>query len=189
MRLATEEKSRIHAAVTAAETRCHVHLAVSVVPASDRYALYPLVWGALVALFAGGVMALGWPHLHLRESFAIEAGVFIVFSLVFDWWPLRLLLVPRHIRHRHSQALAHREFAARILASNERKGGVLFFVSLGERYAEIIADRDIHARIGKVAWNGIVSNYLATAKQGRVTDGIVTAIDACAAVIAPTPRS
>jgi putative membrane protein len=185
MRLAADDKSRIHAAVTAAEARCHVHLAVSVVPASDRYALYPLVWGAVITLLAGAVMALGWPHLHLREAFSIEAGVFIVFSLLFDWWPVRLRLVPRHTRARHAQALAHREFAARILASRERKGGVVFFVSLGERYAEIIADRDTHARVGEAAWNEIVGNYLAAAKQGRIADGIVAAVDACAAVVAP----
>ncbi|HEX4158478.1 MAG TPA: hypothetical protein VHY79_08375 [Rhizomicrobium sp.] len=188
MKLSAEDKSRIHAAIGAAEARCHVHLAVSVVPASDRYALFPLVWGAVIALFVGGAMALGWPHLHLREAFAIEAGVFIVFSLVFDWWPLRLILVPRHTRRRHAQALAHREFAARILASSKQKGGMLFFVSLGERYAEIIADRETHARVGGPPWKEIVGNYLAAAKQGHIADGIVTAIDACADVISsPSP--
>ncbi|HEY3639218.1 MAG TPA: TPM domain-containing protein [Rhizomicrobium sp.] len=185
MRLSAEEKSRIHAAVAAAEARTHVHLAVSVVPCSDRYALFPLVWGALAALFAGAVMALGWRHLHLREGFAIEAGVFIVFSLIFDWWPLRLLLVPAHIRRRHAQALAHREFAARILSNTAHKGGLLFFVSLGERYAEIIADRATHARVGDEAWNKIVADYIRAAKQGHITDGIISAVDACAAVIGP----
>jgi putative membrane protein len=109
--------------------------------------------------------------------------VFIVVSLLFDWWPLRLVLVPRQVRNRHAQALAHREFAARILASAERKGGVLFFVSLGERYAEIIADRETHARVGDAAWNTIVGDYLAAAKQGRIADGILTAISACADVM------
>jgi len=185
MRLSADDKSRIHESIAAEEARCHVHIAVCVVPASDRYALFPLVWGALVTLFAAAVMALGWPHLHLRVAFAVEACVFILSSLLFDWWPLRVLLVPHHIRRRHAQALAHREFAARILASNERKGGVLFFVSLGERYAEILADRETHARVGETAWKQIVGNYLAIAKQGRIADGIIAAIDACAAVIAP----
>lgn len=189
MQLSTDEKSRIHAAIAAAEARTHVHLAVSVVPASDRYALFPLAWGAVAALFAGGVMALGWPHLPLREAFAIEAGVFIVASLVLDWWPLRLRLVPRHVRGRHAQALAHREFGARILANGERKGGVLFFVSLGERYAEILADRETHARVGDAAWNRIVADYIASARRGRIADGIVAAIDSCAAVISPTTIS
>lgn len=183
VRLSTKDKSRIDAAVAAAEARTHLHIAVSVVPASDRYLLFPLVWAGMLALFVGGVLAVGWPLLPLRQAFAAEAIAFIAFSLVFDWWPLRLLLVPRHIRRRHAQALAQREFAARILASSARKGGVLFFVSLGERYAEIIADRDTHARVGEAAWNAILADYIATARNNRIADGIVAAIEACSAVI------
>jgi putative membrane protein len=189
MQMSAEDSARIQTALAAAERRTQMHLSVSVVPASDRYALFPIVWGAGVALFAGAVMALAWPQLSSREAFAVEAGVFLVSSLLFDWWPLRMLVVPRHIRGRHARAMAHHEFAARILASHERKGGVLFFVSLGERYAEIIADHETHARVGEAAWKKIVGNYLAAAKQGRIADGIVTAIDACAAVIAPAPPS
>lgn len=183
MWLSSEDKSRIHAAVAAAEARVPVHVAVSVVPASDRYALYPLAWGAVATLLAGAIMAIAWPGLPLREAFVIEACVFIFFSLLVDWWPLRLATVPRHVRKRHAQALAHREFAARVLASHERKGGVLFFVSLGERYAEILADGDTHARVGSDAWNKIVADYIATAKRGLIADGIVAAVNACAAAI------
>jgi uncharacterized membrane protein len=39
--------------------------------------------------------------------------------------------------------------------------------------------------VGEAAWNEIVGNYLAAAKQGRIADGIVAAVDACAAVVAP----
>lgn len=188
MRLSSEDKARIQTALATAENRVPVHLSVSVVPASDRYALFPIVWGAGAALFAGGLMALVWPQLSLRESFVIEAGIFLVSSLLFDWWPLRMVIVPPHTRRRHAQAMARHEFAARILASHERRGGVLFFVSLGERYAEIIADRETHARVGEAAWQEIVGNYLAAAKQGRVADGIVTAINACAGVMTPVSR-
>ena len=181
--LSGDEKERIHAAVIAAEARAQVHVAVSIVPASDRYALYPLIWGAVAALMAGGVLAFVRPRLALSEGFAVEAIIFVALSFLLDWWPLRLLLVPWHVRERHAQALAHREFAARILASNKRKGGVLFFVSLGERYAEILADRDTHERVGATHWNRIVTDYEDSARRGRVADGIVAAIAACSAVL------
>jgi putative membrane protein len=181
--LSADEKGRIHAAVAAAEARTQVHVAVSIVPASDRYLLYPLVWAAVAALVAGGALAFARPHLALGEGFAIEAVVFVALSFLLDWWPLRLLVVPRHVRDRHAQLLAHREFAARVLASHERKGGVLFFVSLGERYAEILADRDTHARVGATTWNQIVADFVDSAKRGRVTDGIVTAIGSCSALL------
>jgi putative membrane protein len=183
MGLSHEDRQRIQAALTAAEARCQVHIAASVVPVSDRYALFPLVWAAAIALVVGGALAIFQSHLSLRMGFAAESASFVVFSVLFDWFPLRLRLVPKRIRHFHARVLAHREFAARILASHELKGGILFFVSLGERYAEIIADRDIHARVGTDTWNKIVADFVTAAKQGRIPDGIVSAIAACEGVL------
>jgi putative membrane protein len=183
MTLSETDKERIHAAVTAAEARTPVHIAVNIVPASDRYLLFPIVWGAILALAAGGVLALAWPHMGVRQVFSIEAVTFVLLSLLLDWRPVRLMLVPRHIRTRYARALAHREFATRILASRERKGGVLLFVSLAERYAEILADRDTHARVGGAVWDKILSDYMIAAKSGRIADGIVEAVTACAAKV------
>jgi len=181
--LTTDDKARIHAAVAAAESRTHLHVAVSVVPASDRYLFYPLLWGAIAALAAGGVLAVGWPRFPLREAFAVEGIVFVLLSLLFDWWPLRIRMVPRAIRHHRARALAHREFAARILASHERKGGVLLFVSLGERYAEILADRETHARLGTGTWEKILADFLGAVRSRPVAEAIVGAIDSCVAVL------
>ena len=182
-RLTADEKAHIHAAIADAESRTQVHVAVAIVPASDRYLLYPVAWSAIIALVTGGVLAIGWPNVSLREAFAFEAIVFVVLSVVFEWWPLRLKLVPRTIRQHRAHALAEREFAARVLASSERKGGVLFFVSLSERYAEILADRETHARIGNATWNRILGDYVAGAKSRPIADAVAAAIEACAAVL------
>jgi putative membrane protein len=60
---------------------------------------------------------------------------------------------------------------------------LLLFVSLGERYAEILADREMHNRVGPDAWNRIVAGLVTAAKSGRIADGIVATIEACAAGI------
>jgi putative membrane protein len=182
-----DETARIHLAVTAAEARAQAHIAFVVVPASDRYALYPVVWGALIAFVAAGIAAFVWRGLDIRDGFAMEAVLFCVVSLVLEWRPLKLLLVPARIRRAHARAFAHREFAARILASPERRGGVLLFVSLGERYAELIADREAHARVGQEAWDRIFADFTAKAQSGHVTDAAVAAIEACGAALAQRP--
>jgi putative membrane protein len=187
MALDQNDRHRIQAAVAAAEARTGAHIAASIVPASDRYALYPLVWAALIVLSSGGLLAFFVPTMPLRECFTIEAVLFVILSLVFDWWPLRLLLVPRHVRHARASTLAHREFAARVLANRSEKGGVLLFVSLGERYAEVIGDRTLHARVGSAGWNRIVETLVVAAKSGRHVDGIIKAVDACAAEISAYP--
>jgi putative membrane protein len=188
--LSATERERIHAATAAVERRTSAVFALAIVPVSERYLLFPLVWGAGLALAATGALALIRPDLGIGLGFVINAALFIVLSLVLDWLPLRLMLVPRRAKHAHARQLAHREFAARILANAQHRNGVLFFVSLGERYVEIIADRDIHARVPEGAWDKIVADFIAAVKSGRLADGFIAALEACAALLeAHYPRS
>lgn len=177
MSITNADHHRIEAAARAVEARAGVHIATAIVPASDRYALYPVVWGALATLAVGGLLAFAWPELGLRKGFALEALLFVVLSIVLDWWPLRVRLAPRRVRHAHASAMAHREFAARILSSG--KSGLLLFVSLGERYAEVIADRAVHARVGTEAWNRIVGRLVSAASRGQVVEGVLEALTLC----------
>jgi putative membrane protein len=183
MHLTDDEKSRIHDAALAAESRIGARFALVIVPLSDRYLLFPVVWSAAVALFAGAVMALLWPALGLRMGILIEVLIFAGLAPLFDWLPLRLALVPGRVKRDHARALARHEFAARVLSAREHRGGLVFFVSLGERYVEIIADRDLHARADEDAWNRIVSDFVAAAKANRIADGFVAAASACADVL------
>jgi putative membrane protein len=182
-RLTSEENARIHAAVLAAQARSESDFAVTVIPASDRYLLFPLLWAAVIALITGGVMAVGWPALGLRIGIAAEAGVFVVASLVLDWLPLRLMLVPRHHKHMQARALAHRAFAAKILADDDPRPGVLFFVSIAERYVEVITERKVRERIDDSVWQGIIADFVTAVKGGRIADGVLTAVNAGAAVL------
>ena len=181
--LTKAEHEKIAAAVASAEARTHARFALVVVPASDRYQLYPILWGAGLALLALCGIALGLPHLDLRFAAIVVLTLFLVASLVLEWRPLRMAIVPRRVKHAHARMLAHREFAVRILAHPEHGGGVLFFVSLAERYAEVIADHTLHQGAGQAAWDRIVAEFLAEAARGRFADGFVKSADACGALL------
>lgn len=182
--LSGEERARIDAAIAAAQAQSKARFACVIVPASDRYHLYPVVWGAVLALTALGALAMFAPHAGLRAGFALAALVFLAASLALEWRPLRLLIVPRKSRHEHARALAHREFAVRILAHPEKAGGVLFFVSLAERYAEVIADHALHQAAGQAAYDKIVGDFLARAGRGELADAVAQAAQACGTLLA-----
>lgn len=183
-RLTHDEYQRIRAACDAADQRTHAHFAAVVTPISDRYELFPVVWSAMIALVAGGVMAVAWPDLGLRMAFALQAAIFVVLSLVLDWRPLRVLLVPRRVKQMRASRMARREFGARVLSRKEHRSGVLLFVSLGERYVEIIASPEVHDQLDPVTWDPIVAAFIAAVGAGRTADGVVAAIEACGALLA-----
>ena len=183
-RLSHDDKTRLHSAIAAAEARTTARVACVVIPASDRYSLYPLLWGAVAALIVGAAASLYAPHLSMRIGLIVEAIVFAVATFVYDWFPLRLMLVPRHAKTSHAHNFAHREFAARILSPLDHREGVLLFVSLGERYVEIIGTPGVHRIIGEARWNTIVADFMMAARDGRVADGAIAAITACSGDLA-----
>ncbi|MGH7125128.1 MAG: TPM domain-containing protein [Stellaceae bacterium] len=182
-RLTDDDMRRIHAAKAAVEQRTAAEFAVAVVPVSDRYPYVGLAWAAAAALLVALAVALMAPDIELIEALAIQVVALVLFALLFDWMPVRLRLVSRHHKNARARQLAHREFAAHIAGGGAHRNRVLLFVSLGERYVEVLADRDTHKLVPEGTWDRIVAEFLAKVKSGAVADGILAAIEACGKVL------
>jgi putative membrane protein len=177
-KLSQAQQAQIHAATDAVRAQTSARFEVLAVPVSDRYALWPVAYGAFAALITGGLVALLTP-LSLRDGFGIEAAVFVAVSLVLEWLPLKLLLVPRRLKHERARQFAHRAFAARILAAKDRKTGMVVFVSLGERYIELVTDDALDRAIGQITWNRIVGDFTGSVGSAGVTEALISAVDRC----------
>jgi putative membrane protein len=181
--LTADERRKIDTAITAVEQSTRADLDVIVTRASDRYSLYPLVWAGFSALAVAGIAALLRPGLNGRSVIVIQLLVLIVLTALFDWMRIRLWLVPTHVKHAHARQLAHREFRAHFAGDRETRECILFFVSLGEHYVEIIADHETHARVPSNVWNKMIGNFTAAVAAGRVADGLLGAIESCGVIL------
>jgi putative membrane protein len=76
------------------------------------------------------------------------------------------------------------QFLAQGLHLTERRTGVLIFASVAERYAEIVADSGINAKVTPDAWTGAVAALVSAIKAGRPGDGFVAAIELCGTELA-----
>jgi len=177
------EHERIDAAMAAIEHDTSADLSVVVTPVSDRYALYPIACAAIAAILLGAILSLFRLDFSSRTVISIQLWSLIVLTLVFDWLPFRLWIVPERVKHARAWQLAHREFNARVVANPKQPHRILLFVSLGERYVEIVADHQTHALAPEGAWNKIVDRFLTTVKAGLIADGVLDAIAACGAIL------
>jgi putative membrane protein len=185
---ASADRERIRDAVERAKRGTRAKFALVAVPASDHYAWFPVVWAAIVALIATGGLALWRPHLAIGWGFALDAGLFVLLSLVFDWWPIRVRLVPPRFKRIALTHTAHR--AAHVLERDGAHDGVLLFVSLAERHLEIVAEREAHAAVPAGTWERTVAGATATANRSGLADGLIEAIGACGAALAAAfPKS
>ena len=103
--------------------------------------------------------------------------VFILLVLACEFLPgLHLALVPKRLRHARASRLAHAQFYEQGVQLTREHSGVLLFVSMAERYVEIVADKGIHEKIGEARWQEIVDGFTAKVASGDVAEGFVDAI-------------
>lgn len=185
IRFSADDRIRITAAIHAAEKNTSGEFVAVVARASDHYVLLPLLWSAILALLFPGACLLAGVSLRWVHLYQIQLLIFIALAVLLLSIPgLHLMLIPRRVKHAHASRLATAQFYSQGVQLTSHHSGVLFFVSLAERYVEIVADKGIHEKLGEAHWQGIIDLFVAQVRRGRVVDGFVDAIGACGAAMA-----
>jgi len=183
--LSASDRTRVEAGIAAGEARTGAELAVAVAAASDSYAAFSVLWASSLALVAGGLALVAIPEIAAATLFAIIAALFVGLGLVLHLPPLRARLAPAKTRLAHARRLALVQFATLVQGRTQGRVGVLVFVSLAERHAEILVERGIADVVPATAWQGIVDRLVAEIAAGRLAEGLIGAIDAAATLLAP----
>lgn len=172
-----DEEERISAAITQAERKTSGEIVAVVTESSETYLYVPFLWAALVALF------VPWPLIHftwmqVQYIYLIQLAVFLLLVLVL--WPksVRVALVPRSVRNAHAKRRATEQFLVQNLHTTAGRTGVLIFVSVAERHAELLADRGIDAKVPEGTWQQIIDRLTSEIGDGKAADGFVHAIEA-----------
>jgi len=178
-----EEAKRISEAITQAERNTSGEIVAVVAESSDSYLYVPFLWAAAAALL------VPWPLIHftwmpVQYIYLIQLVVFAL--LVVALWPksVRTALVPRSLRQNHAKRRATEQFLVQNLHTTSGRTGVLIFVSVAERHAEILADRGIDAKVPAGTWQEIVDVLTRDIGRGRAAEGFIGAINATGAHLA-----
>ena len=95
-----------------------------------------------------------------------------------------MALVPRAIKRKRAHRAAAEQFLLRGLSRKVDRTGVLIFVSQAERYARVIADEGVASRVEGKRWQEAIDALLVHARQDRIADGFVAAVELCGRVLA-----
>lgn len=209
LQLSEADHEKVSAAITAAEGSTAGEIIAVTTPISDAYHDVALHW-ALVPLFAVLAWAAwqptalvwwydflfgGWQPdptqsqlLTLLMFFA--ALKFTVALLILKWMPLRLLLTPATTKQRRVRRRAVAIFQTAAAGRTTGRTGILIYLSLAERRAEIIADEAILKVTDEHTWGEAMTALLTEVREGRVGDGIAAAVQRVGVVLAEHfPRS
>jgi putative membrane protein len=207
--LSEADRQKIAAAVAAAEAKSSGEIVTVATPISDAYHDVALHW-ALIPLFAVLAWAAwrpsalvwwynflfgGWqPDPTMSQLFTLlmvfAALKFTVALLILKWMPLRLFLTPPATKHRRVRRRAIAIFQAAAAGRTTGKTGILIYLSMAERRAEIVADDAILKLTDDHTWGEAMHALIEQVREGRPGDGIIAAIERVGTVLAEHfPRS
>ena len=183
MEMSPEDRDRITAAIRAVEARTTGEIVCVLAEQSADSGALPILLAALAAL-ASPWLLVAFTALPVLAILSWQIVVFLALALLLCLPRVRVALIPRRARRAMAFRVATEQFFTRAISRKRDRSGILIFVSLAEHYARIIADDGIDARVPQSHWQGAVDALIAHAREGRVADGFIAAIEMCGAVLA-----
>ena len=174
---------RIAQAIHAAEAGTSGQIVCVLARASMNYGEIAMLLAALLALLAPWLLLAltQWSVIHLLLA---QLAIFVVAWMLLSIPAISTRLVSGRAKRAAAHRAAAEQFIIRGVSRTSGGTGVLIFVSLAERYARIIADNGIAAKIPPQDWQAIVDNLTVHMRDHRIGDGFVAAIGACGTLLA-----
>ena len=201
--LSQDDRDLVTAAVAAAERGSDGEIVTIIAARSDAYHDVALHYAVLAMLLVPAALAfvpqawldwaaalvLGWNAEPNREIvmlylFAKLAGAFLVVRLILAWQPLRLALTPGITKTRRVHRRAVELFRTGCELKTRGRTGVLLYLSLAERRAEIVADKAIADQVEADVWGDAMAALIDEVKAGRPGAGMAEAVAKIGAVLA-----
>lgn len=177
------DRDAIAEAIRRAESRTAGEIVVVVEGAASSYRTVPVVLALTLALL------VPWPLIALtmasaQRIFLIQLICAAALLAGLLWYGRGGRFVPGFVKRRRAHDAALREFVARGLTRTSGRTGVLLYVALQERYAEVVADSGIDGLVDAARWEAIIEPLITAAREERLTEGLIAAVDAAGALLA-----
>jgi putative membrane protein len=183
VRPSAEDCERISKAIRAAEAKTSGEIVCVLAQSSVSATALPVMLSAVGALMLPWVL-VAFTAMPVYRILSLQLLAFVLLTALFSWLPVRVALLPRRARRAVAHRAAMEQFKFRGLARKKERTSILIFVSLAERYARIVADEGISARVPQAHWQAAVDALVEHMSGGRVVDGFIAAIDLCGSELA-----
>jgi putative membrane protein len=177
------DAQRISEAIQQVERHTSGELVTVIAASSDNYNYIPILWAALLALLIPGPFYFGEISWFIEHEYILQLGCFVVAALVMQLPPIKSRIIPGAVRRQRAHRHAMEQFILNNLPATREANGVLLFVSVAERYVEIIADKGVNDVVAEGTWDEIVQSFTSKVRRGEIADGFIDAIHACGKIL------
>lgn len=110
----------------------------------------------------------------------IQLFIFITLYLLLEKFDnIIMMILPKSYKYNIAKEYANKQFLNLGLNRTKTNQALMFFVSLDEKYVEIIADDTISSKIPNEYFQEIVDAFILDVKNNQLSNGYLKAIQTC----------
>jgi putative membrane protein len=178
MSISAQDRERISNAVRTAEEKTSGEIVCVLAETSSDATALPVLIAAIAALSLPWLL-VAFTAMNVQRILSLQIAAFLVLVVLLCLPRIRVALMPRKARRAIAYRAAMEQFTMRGISRKKDRCGILIFVSMAERYARIIADDGIAARVPQSEWQAAIDVLVVHIREDRIADGFVAAINLC----------
>lgn len=183
MILNDNEKELISKEIETLEKSSCVELVAVITQRSGDYKLASSLY-SIFLVFCSSIYFALFTDKSTFELIQIQLLIFIGFYLFFEYFKdFFLSVLPKSYKYQVASTNANKQFYNLKLDKTKTKHAIMFFVSLDEKYVEIICDENISKEIPDIHWQFIIDEFISDIKTNQISKGYVRAINACSMIL------
>jgi putative membrane protein len=190
-----QDLARIKAAVNAAEHRISGEVVPVIVERSGFYTIAnykaSIIFAAMAFVFmiildryiinANASNTLYYDPVFIFVVVAFAGVIGAVLPNFID--PLKRLLITQEQLDQSTRVRAENAFLEEEVFNTKQRTGIMIFISFFEHEVIVMADKGITKVVEQKEWDRIVAGLVANIREGRIVDGLESAIKRCGEIL------
>jgi len=182
MYLNENEKQQISKEIENLESKSSTELVAVITKQSSSYKFETITLSLIITTIISLFTLLF--DINAIKLFQIQVIVFFIFYFLFEKFNKSLLtLLPKSYKYKKASQYANKQFSNLGLQTTKTKQAIMFFVSIDEKYVEIITDSGIKEQIEDNYWQKIIDQFIQDVKRKELASGYLKAIKSCNQVL------
>lgn len=176
-------KAQIKEAIESVERQSSCEFVAVITQKSGDYRIYAFFVSALSALLIPHLIFWLTDWFDIEKIFQLQITSFILLMILTQLSVVTNGLVPSTVKHRQAALVAQQSFRKFGLYKTSKRRAILFFVSIDEKYAEIITDIGIDTKISTEEWQAVIEEFRQNLETKNLAQGYLEAIESCGAIL------
>jgi len=173
------DRQNISDAIKSVEKQTTGEMVCVIAQSSDNYYYIPTLWAAIISLVAPGLVFIVGGYSSVEHLILSQLSLCVLLTIIFQFSSFKYRLVPKAVRYHRAARTAREQFFEQNLHRTKDNTGLLIFVSVAERYVEILADVGINEKVEAGYWQPAIETFVSAVKAGQTAKGFSDTIEYC----------